>query len=564
LDHKVVSLTGKIWNVQSEAVAYNGKIATEILASNRNIENLESFIDVSVKNSIPDPYVFIDMERAVNRIVAAIKCRQKIAILGDYDVDGVSSVSAFIKFLRHIGAEYTYYIPSRSDEGYGLNISNIEKHKDCLIIAVDCGSNSLEELKYAKENNTDTVVIDHHKMSAVYEDAIIVNPHRPDESGKYKYLCAAGLVFLCIAGIHRLLKKTNFYADRSEPDLLDYLDLTALATVCDVVELKELNRAFVLTGLKIIHQSRNLGIDALLSLQKKQKINTETIAFTVGPKLNAAGRMASADISVTLLTTDDPILAKETARRLDILNKERQALERKITEEAELFVREDLNFICACNPDWHIGIIGIIAGRLKEKYNRPAIVITTDSHGIGKASCRSTEKIDISGVIKRGVDCGVILSGGGHALAAGFSVDMSRLDDLLEFLKADITCRPSLPELYADCRVPLEHISVDFLKDISVLEPFGAGNRYPKFIIPDVKIERTKVVGENHLSFSLTDRSGNLIQAISFRSLNTPLGEILLSEREHVDVLGTLAISPINGKINFQLEDIAEVPLLAC
>ncbi|MDR1334280.1 MAG: DHH family phosphoesterase, partial [Holosporaceae bacterium] len=345
---KIVSLTNKIWSIQSEAAACNEKSVVAILAHNRNIDNLESFIKVTLRESMPDPFVFVDMERAANRIVAAIKNNQKIAILGDYDVDGVSSVSIFIKFLKHIGAEYVYFIPHRLHHGYGLSISSVENHKDCLIIAVDCGSSSLEELKYAEDNNIDIVVIDHHRMQEVPK-AIIVNPHRPDESGKYQYLCAAGLVFMCVVAINRLLRNANFYGELAEPNLIDYLDLVALATVCDVVELTDLNRAFVSTGIEVIRQRKNLGIDALLSLQKNPEINSETIAFIIGPKLNVAGRMMSADTSVCLLTTENPIQAKEIAQQLINLNRERQILEQEMMEEAYSFVDENLNFICAHN-----------------------------------------------------------------------------------------------------------------------------------------------------------------------------------------------------------------------
>jgi single-stranded-DNA-specific exonuclease len=556
LSNKIFSLTDKIWNVQSEIVARDVESALEILVANRNIEDFESFINTSTENTVPDPFVFVDMEKAANRIVTAIKNKQKIAILGDYDVDGATSVSIFMKFFKHIGAEYTYYIPDRMSEGYGLSTSSIEKHKDYLIIAVDCGSASLAELKYAADNNIDVIVIDHHRMSVIPENAVVVNPHRPDEDGRYKYLCAAGLVFLCVTGIHRLLKNANFYDGCREPDLGDYLDLVALATVCDVVELKALNRAFVSAGIKIIRQRKNFGISALLSLLKSSEINAETIAFFLGPKLNAAGRMASADLSVDLLTTEDPARAKKIAMRLDLLNKDRQILEREMMEKADSFVDEDLNFICVFDPEWHVGVTGIIAGRLREKYNRPSMVITVDSKGIGKGSCRSTENVNISDVIRRGIERGVILSGGGHAAAAGFSTDPSKINDLIEFLKSDITHKPGFPELYADCVVSIECLSPNFIKRISVLEPFGMGNRYPKFIISNVKIVGAGIVGENHLKFSLLDEKGNSVRGISFRSLDTPLGDILLNKKEAVDVLGTATISSWNGLVNFQLDDI--------
>jgi single-stranded-DNA-specific exonuclease len=553
-----VSLTNKIWNIRSEIDESSDIV--EILAKNRGIEDLQAFARVSLRNSMPDPFIFVDMERAANRIIEAIKNKQKIAVLGDYDVDGVSSVAILLKFFERVGADCAYSIPNRMDEGYGLSVANIEKYKDCLIIAVDCGANAIDELKFAKDNGIDAIVLDHHKMSEIPAAFALVNPHRPDETGDYKYLCAAGVVFLCVVAINSLLKEINFYAGKEEPDLASYLDLVALATVCDVVDLVGLNRAFVSTGLKIIKRRQNLGMDALLSTLKNcSDVNAETIAFFLGPKLNAAGRMESADLSLKLLTTKNPIEARKIALRLDDLNKERQALESEMMEKAASFAEEDQNFVCACDADWHIGIIGIIAGRLKDKYGKPSIVISRDANGIGKASCRSIEGVDISGIVKRGVEQGVILSGGGHALAAGFSVDMSKIGDLLEFLASDIKYESRLPELTADCALPLNRISVALIESIAVLEPFGAGNKRPKFVIPNVRITSAKVVGENHVSFSLTDENGNSIRGISFRSLNTPLGDVLLNEINFINALGTATISTWNGRksVNFLLEDAA-------
>jgi single-stranded-DNA-specific exonuclease len=269
--------------------------------------------------------------------------------------------------------------------------------------------------------------------------------------------------------------------------------------------------------------------------------------------------MESADLSLKLLTSENPIEAKKIALRLTELNKDRQALEQKMMEEATSFVKEDQNFICAYNPDWHIGVIGIIAGRLKEKYGKPSIVVCCDKNGIGKASCRSIGGVDMSGIVKRGVEKGVILSGGGHPLAAGFSVDMSRISDLLEFLASDIKYESRLPELRADCATPWKRMSVEFVESISILEPFGAGNPRPKFVVPNVRITAARVVGENHISFSLADEKGNSMRAISFRSLDTPLGDVLLNETGCVSALGTATISSWNGRrhVNFMLEDVA-------
>jgi single-stranded-DNA-specific exonuclease len=557
LKYRITSLTNKIWNIQEKLTEPSDIV--EILAKNRGVA-LDAFLNISIKNSLPDPFVFVDMEKAVCRIVDAIKNKQKIAILGDYDVDGVSSVSIFVKLLEHIEADYTYVIPSRVDDGYGLSMANIEKHKECLIIAVDCGSSSVEELAYAKNNHIDVIVVDHHRMSAIPESYALVNPYRPDEKDTYKYLCATGLVFICVVGVNRLLKEIGFYAKNAEPNLLEYLDLVALATVCDVMELRELNRAFVQSGLKIIWQRRNLGIDALLSMYKSHCINAETISFFLGPRLNAAGRMDRADLSVRLLTTKNPIEAKKIALRLENLNSERRTLEQKMATDVISLAREDQNFICIYNSSWHIGIIGIVAGRLKEKYQKPVIVISCDPNGMGKASCRSVESVDISDIIKKGIQQKIIVSGGGHAMAAGFSIDVAKIKDLLEFLAANIEYKTSIPELYVDCITPLNFITNEFIKTISVLEPFGAGNRSPKFVIPNVKIISARVVGENHIAFSLVDESGNSMRAISFRSFGTSLGDILMKECSCVCALGSAVISCWNDQkyVSFQLDDLSK------
>ncbi|MDR2645765.1 MAG: single-stranded-DNA-specific exonuclease RecJ [Holosporaceae bacterium] len=561
MKYRITSITNRIWNIQEKLTEASDIV--EILAKNREIA-LDAFLNTSIKNSLPDPFVFVDMEKVVHRIVDAIKSRQKIAILGDYDVDGVSSVSIFIKLLEHIGADYTYVIPSRVDDGYGLNIANIERHKECLIIAVDCGSSSVEELAYAKNNHIDVIVIDHHRMSTIPESYALVNPHRPDEKGTYKYLCATGLVFICIVGVNRLLKKIGFYAENVAPNLLEYLDLVALATICDVMELCELNRAFVQSGLKIIRQRQNLGIDALLSMHKSACINTETISFFLGPRLNAAGRMDQADLSVRLLTTKNPIEAKRIAVQLENLNNERRTLEQEMVTEAISLVKEDQNFICIYNPSWRLGIIGIIASRLKDKYQKPVIVISCDPKGMGKASCRSVENVNISDIIKKGIQQEIIVSGGGHAMAAGFSINIPKIRDLLEFLATNIERKTSVPELYADCITPLNFITTEFVETISVLEPFGMGNRYPKFVIPNVKIISARVVGENHIAFSLVDENGNIVRAISFRSFGTSLGNVLLEEASYVCALGSAVISCWNNQryVSFQLEDISQSVML--
>lgn len=551
----IKSFLGNIWNIKTQEKVDENNII-DVLLKNRGYSH--DFMNATMKNSMPDPYSFIDMEKAVERIYEAIMKKQPIAILGDYDVDGISSTCIFLKFFKELGADCSYTIPNRMDEGYGLNISNIKKYKDHLIIAVDCGSNSFEELNYARKNNIDIVVIDHHTMNCVPEAVAIVNPHRPDENDDFKYLCATGLVFMCVVGLNRLLKQKGFYKNTA-PQLMDYLDLVALATVCDVVELKDLNRAFVINGLQIIRMKKNLGIRELLALRDKSEVNAETIAFFIGPNLNAGGRLESADVGVKLLITENPAEAKQLALKLFNLNKERQKIESSMIEESVPMIDENLNYICVFNPDWHVGVIGIVAGRLKEKYNKPTIVICCDKNGVGKASCRSIEGIDISKVVKKGIEANVISSGGGHALAAGFSLPVENISLLHEFLKSEMLYESKPKSFNVDAIVNLPNLSLDFVKRMNQLSPFGQGNPSPIFVISDVKIICSKILKDQHISVMLSDDFGNTLKGISFRCIGTALENVLLNTPKNLKILGELCISVWKDKqsLNLLIRDVS-------
>ena len=553
----IKSVLGNVWNIKTQEKVDENNIV-DVLLKNRGYS--QDFMNAMMKNTMPDPYSFIDMEKAIDRIYEAITKKQRIAILGDYDVDGISSTCIFLKFFKEIGVNCVYTIPNRMDEGYGLNISNIEKYKDYLIIAVDCGSSSIDELNYARENNIDVVVIDHHTMNCIPEGAVaIVNPHRPDESDEFKYLCATGVVFMCVVGLNRLLKQKGFYKNNA-PQLMDYLDLVALATVCDVVELKGLNRAFVINGLEIIRMKKNLGIRELLALRDKSEVNAETIAFFIGPNLNAGGRLESADIGVKLLTTDNSTEAKQLALDLFNLNKERQEIESLMVEESVSMIDKDLKYICVFNPDWHVGVIGIVAGRLKEKYNKPAIVICCDKNGLGKASCRSIEGVDISKIVKKGIDAKVISSGGGHAMAAGFSLPVENIPSLCEFLKSEIQYDPKPKTFDVDAIVNLSDLSLDFVKKMDQLSPFGQGNPSPVFVISGVKIICSRVLKDQHISVMLSDDFGNKLKGISFRCVGTALEDVLSNTSKKLKILGELCISVWKDKqsLNLLIRDVAD------
>lgn len=572
----IESLSGKVWKVISDKVPLTCSDLLQILLLNRGFSDIAALRKITLRNTMPDPLVLVDMEKAVERIVAAIYSGQKIAVMGDYDVDGVSSTVLFLNFFEHLGVPCVYSIPNRMEEGYGLSIDSLKNYKDHLIIAVDCGSSSLDELKYARSENIDLIVLDHHSMESVPSDdcsaAALVNPHRPDETGDYGHLCAAGVVFLCIVGVNRLLRERGFYRERHirEPDLFDYLDLVALATVCDVMPLVGLNRAFVLQGIKTMLRRKNLGIDALINQNKTSELTSDTISFVFGPKINAAGRLAAADMSVKLLSTKNPIEAKRIAEQLEVMNKERQRLEQEIVQEASEQIDHDLNFICAYSDKWHPGIVGIVAGRLKDSYHKPSLVIALDSNGKGRGSCRSIPSVDIAEIVRKAVQKEILSAGGGHAMAAGFSIDSDKIPEFLDFLKEEVSYQKHSEEVEADCYLPAEMVSLDLITSMEEIGPFGNGNKTPKFVLPNLKLVRTKVVGKKHIQAVFEKENGAedgggkpaVIYGICFRSVGKPIGDLLqeyAGDHQRVHALGTFSVSEWGGRktISFILEDIA-------
>ena len=552
----IKSSTGNFWNLKSEESLHSRNIL-KVLLKNRD-KNID-FLAASLRTSTPEPLIFKDMSKAVNRIYRAITEKQPIAILGDYDVDGICSTCILLKFFEEIGVQCSYHIPSRIDEGYGFSSENIDKYKDNLIIAVDCGSSAIDELQYAQGAGVDVIVLDHHKMTEIPKTYALVNAHRPDESGDFQYLCATGIVFLCVVALNRLLREKGFYQDRQEVAVRDYLDLVALATVCDVVELVELNRAFVISGLEVIKQRKNIGIKALLSLSKSDVIDTSAVAFFIGPHLNAAGRIKTADIGVKLLMTQDEQEAIQLANELSELNKTRKRIETEIIDKVAEQIDPSHKFICMFNRSWHLGVIGIVAGRLKDKYNRPAILIAEGFDGICRGSCRSVESLDISMVIKKAVQAGLLINGGGHTMAAGFSIEIDKIPSFINFLEENFEFECSPKTLIADGKIDMENISSVLFREIEKVAPFGEGNRYPQFVFSDVVIISAKVVSEQHVSVIVKDKKGRTMSGICFKSVDTLLGNILMQCRERMDILGEFYISSWKGHrtLGIQIKDVA-------
>lgn len=556
----MISATGNRWVIKNSI----GSSVLSTLLANRGISDAEAddFLNPTLKKLIPDPYVLLDMQKGVERLYRAIIDNERFVIIGDYDVDGVTSTALITNYMHDIGIQnFDTYIPHRVHDGYGINRNIIDKFGAKLIITADNGSSAYDAIEYAK--GRDIIIIDHHTMPYVPDVCAVINPHRPDEKNdNLKVLCAAGVMFLFLIALNRYLRAKKFFITRKEPDLRRYLDVVALGTVCDAMHMLGINRALVSAGLKAIEKTINPGISAILEQLNAKEVNEETMGFFIGPKLNAAGRLESADISLNLLTSKDKNTVAALANQIDILNKRRQTIESLMMEQICL-IDNNQNFICVYNDDWHIGVIGIIAGKLKEIYNLPAFVITFDKDGHGHGSARSVDGVDISAIIREALDRKILTKGGGHKMAAGLSIDKKNINDFVNFLKGAICQKPEPKEIVVDAPVSLSIIDKDFVSEIQKLAPFGNMNEVPKFAIKNVRVKNFFVMGsrQNHLSITLCDEVGNTMRCVSFNSVGTKLGNLLMDRNllnRQIDVLATFSINKWNGNetVNGNIIDI--------
>lgn len=546
-----------------------------LVARGVGFDDVEAFLNPAIKTQLPEPNILKDMDKAAARIADAIVKGEKVAVFGDYDVDGATSTALLKRFFRGIGRDIRVYIPDRVNEGYGPNAPALQKLRDegaSLLITVDCGVTAFDALAAGRAAGLDIVIFDHHRAEPRLPDAhAIVNPNRLDcESGQGQ-LAAVGVTFLGIVAINRQLRSLGFYNDtRQEPRILQWLDLVALGTVCDVVPLTGVNRAFVSQGLKVMAMRGNPGLRALADLNNlSEQPGTFHAGFVFGPRVNAGGRIGEADIGSRLLSTDDPLEAQELAQRLHQYNAERKAMEEGILaaalEQAEDF-KDDM-VITVAGDDWHPGVIGIVAARLKEKYNRPACVIAFDEHGVGKASGRSVSVIDLGGAVIAAKEDGFLLAGGGHKMAAGFSVARDNLQALRAFLNAhaqnQMQGREYAPELKVDSVLSVSSLNLALAEKLALLAPYGQGHSEPRFVLTGAKVVRPTVVGEKHVSCFLQDAAGGpSVKAIAFRALDTALGEKLLKGvGKPLHLVGHVTINTWQGKksVNFQIVDAAEV-----
>ncbi len=519
-----------------------------------------------LKKLLPDPSVLKDMDVAVARTAKALTNGERIAVFGDYDVDGSTSAALLSDFLSALGAAPRVYIPDRMIEGYGPSptaMRALHVEGASLAITVDCGAAATAALQEAKNLGLDVVVLDHHRVEASPPAVAHVNPNQPDDTSGLGHLCAAGVTFLFLVALNRHLRESNFYSERgiAEPDLRLFLDLVGLATVCDVVPLEGINRAFVRFGLGQLGVMSRPGLAALAGIAgAKPPFTPYTFGFLLGPRINAGGRVGRSSLGVDLLTTRDADRAAEFAAQLDLHNKERQAIEKLILEEATALAATQANapFILVSGDGWHPGVVGIVASRLRERFSKPAFVAGFEG-GMGRGSVRSIPGIDVGGIIRAAAEVKAIEYGGGHAMAAGFSLMAAQQDGFRQFLETQFSragaALDAVHDLYLDAVSSPAGANIALAQEIASAGPFGAGNPEPLLALPDARVAYADVVGKIHVKLRLAGGDGTMLDAIAFRAAQSPLGEGLLASRGRpIHAVGRLRQDDWNGRIRVQLE----------
>jgi single-stranded-DNA-specific exonuclease len=549
-----------------------------LAARGATLDNVPSLMAPTLKALLPDPSSVTAMDAAAERFAAAISAREPVAIFGDYDVDGASSSALMQRFLRAHGREGEIYIPDRIFEGYGPNAAAIEglvKKGARLIVTVDCGSTSHEPLARAAELGADVIVVDHHQVG---EDlplaAAVVNPNRQDDLSGQGHLCAAGVTFLFLIATTRHLRGQGWYTgERIEPNLLGMLDLVALATVCDVVPLQGVNRAFVAQGLKVMRQRQNIGLRALADAAGLNAAPTPYhLGFVLGPRINAGGRIGDAALGARLLSCDDRLEAGHIAATLNKLNAERQAMELRACEDAlaqadaRIEATPDLPLLLVGSPDWHKGLVGLVASRLTDRFRRPSLVMAwDDAAGEGTGSARSIAGADIGAAVRGALEAGLAKKGGGHTMAAGVTVEKARFAEFEAFMIAalneNVAAARETAALAVDGALTPEAATSAFIDQLEQAGPYGMGNPTPRFVFPAHRISFAKLMGEAHVRCSLKSAGGASIGAIAFRVVGSPLGDALLSGSDKpLHFAGRLQRDTWGGreKIELLIEDVAD------
>jgi single-stranded-DNA-specific exonuclease len=544
-----------------------------ILASKEiGIDEIENFLNPTLKQTLPNPLDLLDMQQAVDLVIEKINKKEKIVVFGDYDVDGATSCSLLKRFFAAIGVVVEIYIPDRIKEGYGPNVAAFTKlctQGTKLIITVDCGTNSFESIAVANKSNVDVIVIDHHIGAQELPKAIVVNPNRLDEVFPEKNIAAVAVSFLFLVALNSALKQGNFYEKNSiiPPNLLQFLDLVALGTVCDVMPLKGINRTFVHQGLKVAQKRHNLGLKSLSDIAGvEESLNSYHLGFVIGPRINAGGRIGKCSLGADLLSSNDQFQVKKISQELHELNAQRQFLEKETTKEAIVEVEkknlQQKPIIIVAKENWHVGVVGIVASRLKEAYNKPAIVIALDGE-IGKASCRSISGVNLGAAIINAKLSEILIAGGGHAMAAGFTIAKNRIDDLRDFLfsalKEDVEEYGKFVIKNFYDYLDVNSANMFLAENLTKLEPHGVGNQKPRFIFKNLKIEDFKLIGkdQNHISCFFSGKEAlnknKRLKGVAFNIIDSKIGEELMKKGKTIDVAGQLNINYWQGNKSLQI-----------
>jgi single-stranded-DNA-specific exonuclease len=534
------------------------------------------YLDPSLKTLLPDPSRLRDMERAATRFAAAIKAGERMAVFGDYDVDGAASVALIERFLRGHGQSVATYIPDRLTEGYGPSpgaLVGLAEEGARLILTVDCGTTSAAAIEAANQAGAEIIVIDHHQADDALPPAYaMLNPNRQDDLSGQGHLAAAGLVFLFLVATVRALRREGFYQTLPEPDLLGLLDLVALATVCDVVPLKEANRAFVAKGLRVLRARQNQGLRALADAARiNEAPNCYTLGFILGPRINAGGRVGASSLGARLLATDDEIEARGLAAKLEALNAERKAIEERMLEEAFASAEASLDaeptrpllFLAA--EGWHKGLLGLIAGRVAERFRLPTFVSSLEPNGFATGSARSIATVDVGAAVRAAVHEGLLVKGGGHAMAAGFKLERRKQDQLVAFLierlAMPVAAASSVRQLAIDGALTAGGANMELMDLLDRAGPYGPGHPEPRFVFPAHRLSRIRHLKEAHVRCTLKAPDGARIEACAFRVGDTKLAKLLLKgEGLPLHVTGHLRRTSWQGRESVELliEDAAD------
>ena len=537
-------------------------------------EEINFFLNPSIKNSLPNPYSLNDMQKAIDRTISCIVSNEKVGIFGDYDVDGATSTAILGNYFRSLNLPYEIYIPDRQKEGFGPNEKGFDyliENGSKLIFTVDCGTLSYLPIEYANTKKIDVIVIDHHQSEINLPKAhSIVNPNRFDDRSDLNYLCAAGVCFMFLVALNKRLRENNWFINKSinEPDLLNFLDLVSLGTICDVVPLINLNRAFVNQGLKIVNQKKNLGLKTLIEIYEiENNLTSYHLGYVLGPRINAGGRVGKSTHGAKLLLNNDSKDAFKISSELNNYNKERQLLEKELLKDImdKDYGLTDEPVIVLHGENWHEGIIGIIAARIKEKYNKPTFIISTKS-GLAKGSARSIYGFDIGTAVIAAVQNKILVRGGGHKMAAGFTLDTDKISEFKNFLirkfKSININLESKKNIFYDTEISPSAINIDFYDKINVLSPFGSGNPEPKFVIKNVRPLNSKIVGEKHIKSVFEGSDSSVFKTITFNCVDNELGSYLLKKNiKNFNILGKLSLNEWRGQKNveFIIDDISVI-----